>query len=63
MNIGLSEVNDGRGPDYGQVGHLHDSTQGQIIAGIFEEYTYKFRPGATVGKNTKVLIMNTAIEW
>ena len=44
MNFGLFEVIDGRGPDYGQVGHLHDSTLGPIIAGIFEEHTHKYRP-------------------
>ena len=26
VNTGFSEMNDGRRPDYGKVGHLHDTT-------------------------------------
>ena len=37
MNAGFTKMNDGRWPDYGKVGHLHDTTLRPLIAGIFEK--------------------------
>lgn len=32
MNIGLTEMNNGRRPNYEQMGHLHDATTGSLFA-------------------------------
>ena len=36
MNIGFSEMNDGGRPDYGKVGHLHDTTLRSLFARILK---------------------------
>ena len=37
MNAGFTEMNDGRWPDYGKVGHLHDTTSRLSFVGIFKK--------------------------